>query len=226
MCCGTCRRRRCRCGRPCRPRRGGSSRCDPGLRCRRGRGRRSWSWLRTDPRRRRWSRSARPWRRLLTGGLGRLVRFRSFFSGREVAEMLAHELGMLQIDRTRVRLFFRDADFRQELDQNLRLDLQFACQLIDPDLIRICHSPLSSLVLPNTLHSSRYIFQTISQTPALRQTTAFPRSLRYRQFPVLLLLRWPLRLPHQELPPRLRPPPGSPRDLPAARHFRPWPLAQ
>jgi hypothetical protein len=76
--------------------------------------------------------------------------------------MLAHELGMLQIDRTRVRLFFRDADFRQELDQNLRLDLQFACQLIDPDLIRICHSPLSSSVLPNTLHSSRYIFQTIS----------------------------------------------------------------
>lgn len=57
---------------------------------------------------------------------------------------------MLQVNRTRVRLFFRDADFRQELDQDLGLDLQFACQFIDTDLIGICHSPLSSLDLHKT----------------------------------------------------------------------------
>jgi hypothetical protein len=56
--------------------------------------------------------------------------------------MFAHQFGVLQIDRTRVRLFFRDADFRQELNQDFCLDLQFACQFVDTDLIRICHSPL------------------------------------------------------------------------------------
>jgi hypothetical protein len=64
--------------------------------------------------------------------------------------MLAHQLGMLQVNRAGVRLFFRDADLRQELDQDLGLDLQFARQFIDTDLIGICHSPLSSLDLPNT----------------------------------------------------------------------------
>jgi len=37
--------------------------------------------------------------------------------------MPAHQLGMLDIDRTRVRLFFRDADRRQIVDQYLGLDL-------------------------------------------------------------------------------------------------------
>ncbi len=68
--------------------------------------------------------------------------------------MLAHQLGMLQVNRAGVRLFFGDADFREELDQDLRLDLQFARQFIDTDLIGICHSPLSSLVPYNSIQDS------------------------------------------------------------------------
>lgn len=70
--------------------------------------------------------------------------------------MLAHQLGVLQVNRARVRLFFRDADFRQELDQDLGLDLQFARQFIDTDLIGICHSPLSSLVPYEHMHQLRF----------------------------------------------------------------------
>ncbi len=55
-----------------------------------------------------------------------------------------------------MRLLFRDADFRQELDQNLSLDLQFPCQFIDADLIGICHSPLSSLDLLDTPYDDYY----------------------------------------------------------------------
>lgn len=57
--------------------------------------------------------------------------------------MLPHELGMGIVDRARVRLLLGDADFRQVLDQNFRFDLEFPGQLIDSDLIRICHQPLS-----------------------------------------------------------------------------------
>jgi hypothetical protein len=56
--------------------------------------------------------------------------------------VLAHQFGVLQVDRARVRLFFRDAGFREIVNQDLCLDLQFSRQLINPDLIGICHSPL------------------------------------------------------------------------------------
>jgi hypothetical protein len=56
--------------------------------------------------------------------------------------MLAHQFRVLQIDRARVRLFFRDTGFREVVNQDFRLDLQFPRQLVNPDLIGICHSPL------------------------------------------------------------------------------------
>lgn len=95
------------------------------------------------------SRRGRSNERLCNGLFARisLSRFRCFFSGCNIAEMLAHQFCVLQINRTRVRLFFGDADFRQELNQDFRLDLQLPRQFINPDLIRICHSPRSSLIL-------------------------------------------------------------------------------
>jgi hypothetical protein len=52
-------------------------------------------------------------------------------------EVLAYEFGVLDIDRTRVRLLFGDADFGQVVDQHLRLDLKLPREFIDPDLIRV-----------------------------------------------------------------------------------------
>jgi hypothetical protein len=52
-------------------------------------------------------------------------------------EVLADQFGVFEIERTRVRLLLRDADFRQVLDQDLRLDLELPGQLINPDLVRI-----------------------------------------------------------------------------------------
>ena len=52
-------------------------------------------------------------------------------------EVFAHEFRVFDVERTRVRLLLRDADFRQVLDQDLRLDLELPGQLINPDLIRI-----------------------------------------------------------------------------------------
>ncbi len=58
--------------------------------------------------------------------------------------MLAHQFRVFQVNRARVRLFFRDAGFGEVINQDFRLDLQFPRQLVNPDLIRICHSPLFS----------------------------------------------------------------------------------
>jgi hypothetical protein len=51
--------------------------------------------------------------------------------------MLPHELGVVQVERTRVRLLVRDADFRQVVNQDFGLDLEFSGQLVDADLIWI-----------------------------------------------------------------------------------------
>jgi hypothetical protein len=56
---------------------------------------------------------------------------------RETQEMLPREFGMLDIERTRVRLLFLDADLRQVVDQYLGLDLEFTRQLVNTDLIGI-----------------------------------------------------------------------------------------
>jgi hypothetical protein len=53
--------------------------------------------------------------------------------------MFPNQLGVLHIERTRVRLFLRDADLRQVLDEHLGLDLEFPCQFVDANLIMFCH---------------------------------------------------------------------------------------
>jgi hypothetical protein len=82
---------------------------------------------------------SRPWRSTWAKAL--LCRFLSSFGGsllgRKGLEVLAHQLGVIEIKRARVRLLLRDADFRQILDQDLGLDLQLPGQLINPDLVRI-----------------------------------------------------------------------------------------
>ncbi len=64
-----------------------------------------------------------------------------FFGGEgglgEGAEVLAREFGVLDINRTRVGLFLGDADLGKELDQDFGLDLEFAGQLVDADLVRL-----------------------------------------------------------------------------------------
>jgi hypothetical protein len=69
--------------------------------------------------------------------------------------MFPDEVRVLQIERTRVRLLFRDADFGQVVDQDLGLDLEFTRQLINADLIWICHSPLSLRTLIVLFHQVR-----------------------------------------------------------------------
>src|ERR1700690_2668592 len=58
--------------------------------------------------------------------------------------MFPRKFGLVEIERARVRFLFRDADFRQEIDQHLRLNLEFPGQLVNSNLIRICHQPLFS----------------------------------------------------------------------------------
>jgi len=65
-----------------------------------------------------------------------LFGFHGSLGCREITEMLAREFGMLNIERTRVRLLFGHADFREKIDQDFGLDLQFPCQLVDSDLMR------------------------------------------------------------------------------------------
>jgi hypothetical protein len=45
-----------------------------------------------------------------------LFRRFSFFGSRQAAEMLAHQFRVLQVNRTRVRLFFRDAGLREVIN--------------------------------------------------------------------------------------------------------------
>jgi hypothetical protein len=59
--------------------------------------------------------------------------------------MLADQLGMFDIDRARMGLFFGDADLGQIIDQHLGLDLELSSQFINPDLICVCHQPLFCL---------------------------------------------------------------------------------
>jgi hypothetical protein len=68
------------------------------------------------------------------GGFGRL-RYR--FRVGNLAKMLAGQLGMLDVERTRMRLFLRDANLREKIDQHLGLNLKFSRQFVDTDLIGI-----------------------------------------------------------------------------------------
>jgi hypothetical protein len=77
-----------------------------------------------------------------------LVRFcRSFGGGFGVgqrAEMGAQFFRDIHRNRTRVRLFFGDAEPGQKVNNRLRLDLEVAREFVDPDLIRAGHPLLAS----------------------------------------------------------------------------------
>jgi hypothetical protein len=51
--------------------------------------------------------------------------------------MLARQLGVLHVDRARVRLLLCDADLGQVVDQHLRFDLKFPREFVDSDLIGV-----------------------------------------------------------------------------------------
>jgi hypothetical protein len=175
---------------------------------RRGGGRRhaTSSWLRAHSRR--CSRSRHGWfrrwllcRRRFRSLLGRL----GFFSSRQAAEMLAHQFGVLQVNRARVRLFFRNAGFRKIVNQDFRLDLQFPRQFINPDLIGICHSPLFN----SAGTRARAFLHLQNPAPAnncLQESVTFRRLRPTRRFLLRGLLRWLLPSLHPQRPLRLRRP--------------------
>jgi hypothetical protein len=51
--------------------------------------------------------------------------------------MFSGQLGMLDIERARMRLFLRDADLWEKIDQHLGLDLKLPRQFVDANLIGI-----------------------------------------------------------------------------------------
>jgi hypothetical protein len=97
---------------------------------------------------RRWRRSyhGRLQARCLGGCVFRGLFGHGFLLGRgflfsSVPEVLAHSLGCVDVDRTRMRFFLGNAGLRQIINNCLGLDLEFARQFVDADLIRFCHCP-------------------------------------------------------------------------------------
>jgi hypothetical protein len=67
--------------------------------------------------------------------------FGGYFRFGDIVEMFPHLYGGVHVNRTRVRLLFGDASFRQIVNDDFRLDLELAGQLVDADLIRLAHLP-------------------------------------------------------------------------------------
>jgi len=76
-------------------------------------------------------------------GSGFYLRF--LFGG--ALNFFAHLFRDVRGDRARVRLLFRDAIPRQQINDGFRLDLEFAGQLVDSDLIYVGHALRSGLRL-------------------------------------------------------------------------------
>jgi hypothetical protein len=51
--------------------------------------------------------------------------------------MLAHEFGVVQVQRARMSLLLGDTDLGKIVDQNLGLDLQLTGQFINSDLVDV-----------------------------------------------------------------------------------------
>jgi hypothetical protein len=51
--------------------------------------------------------------------------------------MLAHQFGVIEVERTRMRFLLRDADLGQIVDQNFRFDFKLSRQFVDSYLIRV-----------------------------------------------------------------------------------------
>ena len=73
--------------------------------------------------------------RRLGGGFG------GSFRGGQIPKMLAHFLGQRHINRAGMGFFLRDAGFRQIVDDRLGLDFQLSGQLVDANLVLVCHWP-------------------------------------------------------------------------------------
>ena len=76
---------------------------------------------------------------------GNRFRLRFFFGS--ALNLFAHFFRDVRGDRTRVRLLFRDAIPRQQVNDGFRLDLEFAGQLVNSDLIYVGHALRSELRL-------------------------------------------------------------------------------
>jgi hypothetical protein len=63
---------------------------------------------------------------------------RFFLSG--TLNLLAHFLSDVLRNRARVRLLFRNSIPGQQINDGFRLDLEFAGQLVDSDLIYVGHA--------------------------------------------------------------------------------------
>src|ERR1700733_3279620 len=155
----------------------------------------------------------RRWARLL--GLRRcglcLLGFSLGFFYRQSREVPPHELGMRIVDRARVRFLLDHANFRQILDQDFRLDLEFPGEFVYSDLIGICHQPLS---LQNSLEST-----SLRDLPTLRLLRRL--QLIGAEFPHPLVPWYP---PYQASPRRPSPARCLPRALQTtlvARRLRP-----
>jgi hypothetical protein len=62
------------------------------------------------------------------------------FLFRSAQKLLAHFLSDVGRNRARVRLLFRDAIPGQQINNGFRLDLEFAGQLVNSDLIDVGHA--------------------------------------------------------------------------------------
>jgi hypothetical protein len=83
------------------------------------------------------------------------------------SDLFTDLLGYIGRNRTRVRLFFRDAILGQKVNDGLGLDLEFAGQLVDSYLIYVAHSPLKTSPIQN--HES-------SRLPVEKLLFRFPMS--------------------------------------------------
>jgi len=74
-----------------------------------------------------------------------LFRFR--FRIGQSAEMFAHSYSGLYLNRAGMRFFLGNSGFGQIVDDGFCLDLEFASQFVDTDLIRIGHCPPGPLLV-------------------------------------------------------------------------------
>ena len=73
--------------------------------------------------------------------------FRLGFRFGQGAKMLAHFYSGFHFDRTGMRFFLGNAGLGQIINDGLGLDLEFASQFVDSDLIRIGHCPPGRLLV-------------------------------------------------------------------------------
>jgi hypothetical protein len=86
-----------------------------------------------------WSR--RPSQRCLRGRFFRRpFGFRRGFGVRYTLQVILNFFGHIGRNRTRVRFLFGYAKTGQKVNDGFRLDLEFACELIDADLICVAHA--------------------------------------------------------------------------------------